>query len=113
DFVCAGGLAYNFASPVTTSSTIFLSVKASGSTQPPRALFVGADWARLRDVNGKESVLNRVYGGVGVFQDWRGEGRVGGRQVRCCGVACGRSPRFEVRVWVGSIRVGSSRGRTT
>jgi hypothetical protein len=42
-----------------TSSTIFLSVKASGSTQPPRELFVGADWARLRDVNGKETVVNR------------------------------------------------------
>jgi hypothetical protein len=42
-----------------TSSTIFLSVKAAGSTQPPREIFVGADWARLRDVNGKETVVNR------------------------------------------------------
>ncbi|HEY0339433.1 MAG TPA: hypothetical protein VGC34_01390, partial [Steroidobacteraceae bacterium] len=28
-------------------------------TQPPRELFVGSDWTRLRDVNGKETIVNR------------------------------------------------------
>lgn len=42
-----------------TATTIFLSVKPSGSTQPPREVFAGSDWSRSRDVNGKETVVNR------------------------------------------------------
>ena len=42
-----------------TASTIFFTVKQSGSTQPPREVFMGRDWSRMRDVNGKETVVNR------------------------------------------------------
>ena len=42
-----------------TSSTIYYTVKASGSTQPEKELFAGVDWSRSRDVNGKETVVNR------------------------------------------------------
>ena len=42
-----------------TSSAIFISTKVSGSTQPPKEMFVGPDWSRVRDVNGKETVVNR------------------------------------------------------
>jgi hypothetical protein len=44
-----------------TPARIFLSVKASGSTQPPKEIFVGNDWSRSRDVNGKETVVNRPF----------------------------------------------------
>jgi hypothetical protein len=42
-----------------TSSTIYYTVKASGSTQPEKELFSGTDWSRARDVNGKETIVNR------------------------------------------------------
>jgi hypothetical protein len=42
-----------------TAARIFLSVKPSGSTQAPKEMFLGRDWSRSRDVNGKETVVNR------------------------------------------------------
>jgi hypothetical protein len=42
-----------------TSSTIYYTVKASGSTQPEKELFAGVDWSRVRDIDGKETVVNR------------------------------------------------------
>src|SRR3984957_3128435 len=42
-----------------TSSTIYFTVKATGSTQPAKELFAGADWSRVRDIDGKETVVNR------------------------------------------------------
>jgi hypothetical protein len=44
-----------------TSTTIYLSVRPSGSTQPPKEVFVGNDWSRSRDVNGKDTVVNRPF----------------------------------------------------
>ena len=44
-----------------TPTTIFISVKVSGSTQAPREVFVGSDWSRSRDVNGKETVVNKPF----------------------------------------------------
>jgi hypothetical protein len=40
-----------------TGSTIYLSSKQSGSTQAARERFVGSDWSRVRNVNGKETVV--------------------------------------------------------
>jgi len=42
-----------------TPSSIYFTVKASGSTQAPKEVFAGLDWSRARDVNGKETVVNR------------------------------------------------------
>ena len=42
-----------------TSSSIYYSSKQSGSTQAPRDLIAGLDWHRMRDVNGKETVVNQ------------------------------------------------------
>ena len=42
-----------------TATTVFMSMKASGSTQPPKEVFGGNDWSRSRDVNGKETVVSR------------------------------------------------------
>jgi hypothetical protein len=42
-----------------TGDSIFFSSKTSGSTQPPHEFVVGADWSRMRDVNGKQTVVNR------------------------------------------------------
>jgi hypothetical protein len=42
-----------------TSSSVYYTVKASGSTLPPKQLFAGVDWSRVRDVNGKETTVNR------------------------------------------------------
>jgi hypothetical protein len=42
-----------------TSSSIYYTSKPSGSTQPARESFAGLDWSRMRDVNGKETVVNR------------------------------------------------------
>jgi hypothetical protein len=42
-----------------TSTTIYYTMKVSGSTQPEKELFAGVDWSRSRDVNGKEAVVNR------------------------------------------------------
>ena len=43
----------------TTSSAIYYASKQSGSTQPGAEKISGADWSRMRDVNGKETVVNR------------------------------------------------------
>jgi len=42
-----------------TSSSIYYTVKTSGSTQPEKELFAGADWSRVRDIDGKETVINK------------------------------------------------------
>jgi len=42
-----------------TGSSIYFTVKHSGSTQAPRELFRGSDWSATRDVNGKETVVER------------------------------------------------------
>jgi hypothetical protein len=42
-----------------TSSTIYYTVKPSGSTQPAREVFSGLDWSRARDINGKETIINQ------------------------------------------------------
>ena len=42
-----------------TSSSIYFTVKPSGSTQPEKELFAGTDWSRVRDIDGKETVINR------------------------------------------------------
>lgn len=42
-----------------TSSAIFIATKPTGSTQPAKDMIVGSDWSRMRDVNGKETVVNR------------------------------------------------------
>lgn len=42
-----------------TPTAIFIATKAAGSTQPPKEMLVGPDWSRMRDVNGKETVVNR------------------------------------------------------
>jgi hypothetical protein len=40
-----------------TASAIYFTVKASGSTQAPKELFMGKDWSRIRDINGKETLV--------------------------------------------------------
>jgi hypothetical protein len=42
-----------------TSSTIYYSAKQSGSSQAPRELIAGSDWSRMRNVNGKETIVNK------------------------------------------------------
>jgi hypothetical protein len=42
-----------------TASSIYYSARQSGSTQAPRDRIAGRDWSRSRDVNGKETVVNR------------------------------------------------------
>ena len=42
-----------------TGSTIYFSQKQSGSTQPVNEVFAGIDWSRIRDLNGKETVVGR------------------------------------------------------
>ncbi|WP_442783439.1 hypothetical protein [Collimonas fungivorans] len=44
-----------------TSSSIYYSTKQSGSTQAANDLFAGTDWSRSRDVNGKETVINKPF----------------------------------------------------
>jgi len=43
------------------ATTIFLSVKQSGSQQAPIEQLVDADWSRSRDINGKQQVVNRPF----------------------------------------------------
>jgi len=45
----------------TDSTSILLSIKERGSTQPPKEQLVGRDWSRFRNVNGKEKVVNRPF----------------------------------------------------
>jgi hypothetical protein len=42
-----------------TASSIYYSVHKSGSTQPAVELIAGRDWSRIRDVNGKETLVNQ------------------------------------------------------
>jgi hypothetical protein len=42
-----------------TPTAILVATKPNGSTQPPKEVLVGPDWSRMRDVNGKETVVNR------------------------------------------------------
>jgi hypothetical protein len=42
-----------------TASSIYYTTQQSGSTQPAKELFAGLDWSRTRDINGKETVVNR------------------------------------------------------
>jgi len=44
-----------------TASSIYYSSKPSGSSQPTKELIAGADWSRLRDINGKETVVNQPF----------------------------------------------------
>jgi len=44
-----------------TPTAIFVATKATGSTQPPKEMLLGPDWSRIRDVNGKETVVNRPF----------------------------------------------------
>jgi len=43
------------------ATTIFLSIKESGSQQTPTERLFGADWSRVRDVNGSQQVVNRPF----------------------------------------------------
>jgi hypothetical protein len=40
-----------------TGSAIYFNVRPSGSTQAPKEVFLGKDWSRMRDVNGKETLV--------------------------------------------------------
>lgn len=42
-----------------TSSSIYFTVRQNGSTQAGREVYAQSDWARVRDVNGHETVVNR------------------------------------------------------
>ena len=42
-----------------TPTAIFIATKPIGSTQAPKETLMGLDWSRMRDVNGKETVVNR------------------------------------------------------
>jgi hypothetical protein len=42
-----------------TSSTIYFAQKQADSTQSVKEAFSGADWSRIRDINGKEIVVNK------------------------------------------------------
>ena len=42
-----------------TGSSIYFTVRQSGSTQPPREIFRGSDWSVTRDVNGKETLVDQ------------------------------------------------------
>lgn len=42
-----------------SASSIAISNKQAGSTNPPREMLVGGDWSRSRSVNGHQTVVNR------------------------------------------------------
>jgi hypothetical protein len=42
-----------------TSSSIYYTTRPSGSSQPARDVVGGADWSHVRNVNGKETTVNR------------------------------------------------------
>ena len=44
-----------------TGSSIYYTAQQSGSTQPPREVYRGSDWSTARDVNGKETVVERPF----------------------------------------------------
>lgn len=43
----------------STGSHIYYTTRTSGSTQPQRDLVAGAFWSRVRNVNGKETLVNK------------------------------------------------------
>ncbi len=43
------------------ANEILLSIQEVGSTLPPRDQLVGADWSRFRNVDGKDTVVNRPF----------------------------------------------------
>jgi len=43
----------------TTGTSIYYTSKPSGSTQAPHDKISGSDWSRLRNVNGKETLINK------------------------------------------------------
>lgn len=45
----------------TTSSSIYYTTQASGSTQTPKEAYAGSDWSRLRSVDSKETVVNKPF----------------------------------------------------
>ena len=42
-----------------TSSSIYYTARQAGSSQPARDVVVGADWSLMRNVNGKETLVNQ------------------------------------------------------
>lgn len=42
-----------------TAANIYLANRKAGSTEVPRETYVGRDWSRMRDIGGKETVINR------------------------------------------------------
>jgi hypothetical protein len=45
----------------TTASSIYFDARQAGSSQPPKNLFTGPDWRRIRAVNGVETVVNQPF----------------------------------------------------
>jgi len=43
----------------STARSIYYTVHTVGSTQPPKELFAGTDWSRVRTANGEEFTVNR------------------------------------------------------
>jgi hypothetical protein len=44
-----------------TASTIYYTEKQADSTQPAKERVSGVDWSRMRDVNGKETIVNKPF----------------------------------------------------
>jgi hypothetical protein len=42
-----------------TGSMVYFEIKTADSTQPPKELFSALDWSRVRDIEGKETVINK------------------------------------------------------
>jgi hypothetical protein len=42
-----------------TASSVYFTTRAAGSSQPAQDVVSGADWSRVRNVNGKETVVNQ------------------------------------------------------
>lgn len=42
-----------------TGTSIYFTTHETGSSQPPRDMVGGADWSRVRNVNGKETIVNQ------------------------------------------------------
>jgi hypothetical protein len=54
-----------------TASTIYYEIKQSGSTQPSREVITGRDWSHIRNVNGKETIVNRpLFFPLAVGKSW-------------------------------------------
>jgi hypothetical protein len=42
-----------------SANSILQAIKENGSNQPPKEQLVGKDWSRFRNINGKETIVNR------------------------------------------------------